>query len=500
MTPVKESRIAALRRTVPLLCGLALIVAYYAFTVGAGRPPTAWYRWSGLYDAQAEGFRNGHLYLPEIPSRALQSLPDPYNPANMRFWRWDHTYYKGHFYLYWGLVPALLLAAFKTLFRVRQVIGDEALTFGLFIGRLFVGTWLLRSLAAARTPQPARSTVALAVAVFALAHPTPYTLNRGAVYEVAIGGGVFFMLAGVALGWRGLRADAPVSANRWLAAASASLGLAGGCRSMLLPTVALLAIWTAFARWRRERRDLRRFGGLLLFAGGPAALLTIGHLVLNAVRFDSWSTFGARYQLGNPLVAGLRFVVPTLYTYLFLPPLHGCRFPYLTTDWKVTRALTPRWLHWPADHMTHEPVAGLLVCAPFVLLGVIALLVVLVRRRRNGAATTVDWTWRWVWGALCIYLVGSAVPLLLISATTMRYEVDFASPALLLAAIAGWWLLTLPATRTGRTLARAGYATLAVVTIIVGVLLGFGGYFDHYGRHNPALKQSLERTFTVCRP
>ncbi len=505
MTRVKESRIAVIRRAVPLACGLAIIVAYYGFVVGAGHA-TSWFSWSALYDAQAEGLRNGHLYLPEVPSKALQALPDPYNPANMRLWRWDHTYYKGHFYLYWGLVPGLLLAAFKTLFRIPHAVGDDVLTFWFFVGRLFAGTLLIRALArpqAAATTAPPRWAVGLAIAVFALAHPTPYTLNRGAVYEVAIAAGICFMVSALYLGWRGLLATEVRSADRWLAGASLCLGLAAGSRASLLPTMVLLVLWTTFARWRRDGATGARLRTLLPAAAAPAVVMTVGHFVLNHLRYDSWSSFGARYQLGNPLGAGLRFVIPNLYAYLFLPPSHGCGFPFLFTRWNTTRALTPSWLRFPTDYRADEPTIGLVTGALFVALLAAGVVMAVVRRRAIAAADASRdveprWAWRWLWGALALYLLGGAAPPLLVSGATMRYELDFASAATLMAILSGWWLLALPTSRAGRLAARAGYVALALLTLVTGLLLGFGGYFDHFGRHNPALKHRLEQSLNVC--
>ena len=40
----------------------------------------SWVSWSAFHDAQAEGFRTGHLYLREKPSPALVALSDPMNP------------------------------------------------------------------------------------------------------------------------------------------------------------------------------------------------------------------------------------------------------------------------------------------------------------------------------------------------------------------------------------------------------------------------------------
>src|SRR5262245_43206216 len=102
---------AGARAALPIVLALAAAAAYYVFLASAGHMGGTWWRWSAFYDAQAEGFRAGHLYLPERPSPALKALANPLDPANMRFWRWDYSYRDGHLYIYWGLVPAALLAA-----------------------------------------------------------------------------------------------------------------------------------------------------------------------------------------------------------------------------------------------------------------------------------------------------------------------------------------------------------------------------------------------------
>jgi hypothetical protein len=42
------------------------------------------------------------------------------------------------------------------------------------------------------------------------------------------------------------------------------------------------------------------------------------------------------------------------------------------------------------------------------------------------------------------------------------------------------------------------FGLLAALTIVVGVLLGFDGYFHHFQRHNPALMQSLNSHLDIC--
>jgi hypothetical protein len=495
----------AVRQQLPLLGFLAVMVVYYVFQESAGRW-TDWATWTVFNDPQAEGFRLGHLYLPEPPSRALLALRDPLNPVHMTLWRWDRSYYKGHFYLYWGLVPALMLAGVKAMFQIRRVVTDDVIVFVFFLGRLLAGTLLIRALARRVTPRPASWAVGLAMALYALAHPTPYLLARGAVYEAAIIAGACFMVSGLGLALRGIFATAPGPAVRWLTAASVCFGLAGGSRISLLPAVVLLVGFTALARWRIDGGDRGRLVRVGLAACGPAAALTLAHLVLNKLRYQAWSEFGARYQMGNPLRAGWRFVIPNLFAYLFCPPTQRCTFPFLFGLWNTTHPLAPGWLPWPADYHADEPTSGLLVVAVFAWLAPAGILFAIIRRltRANpaaspGPARELLWRWRWVYGALALYTSASVIPLLSLSAATMRYEADFASGLLLIAILGGWRLLSAPASRAGRAALSALYLTLAVTTIAASVLLGFTGYFEHFKRHNPLLLHRIESRFSVCR-
>ena len=134
----------ALRRLMPpapVAAFLAVIVVYYVFLMSAGHM-TRLHAWSAFVDSQAEGLRQGHLYLAEQPTAALKGLKNPYDPANMRYWRWDHTYYAGRLYLYWGMVPGLLLALVKTVLRIQHTVGDQTLVFAAALGRLLEGTLL----------------------------------------------------------------------------------------------------------------------------------------------------------------------------------------------------------------------------------------------------------------------------------------------------------------------------------------------------------------------
>jgi hypothetical protein len=507
-------RLPALLRTAAPLVGLWVVVgAYYAFVVSAGHM-TFWPGWSSRYDAQAQALVHGHLHLLERPSRALMTLADPYDSANIKYWRWDHSFYQGHLYMYWGMVPAFLAAAVK-LIVPYVFVGDNVLTFAFFMARLIAGTLLIRRVARHAAPRPPRWAVAIAMLVFALANPTPFTLARAAIYEAAIAGGSAFMMIGLCFAYHSWQAPSARAASASLAIASLGFGLAGGSRLNLMPVGVALALLTFAWHGARPRAtgQPRRIG-LALAALGPAGAVTLALLFINQQRFGAWTEFGRKYVMTFPqLFLSPRFLLPDTYAYAFAPPRLGCAFPYLSAPWDAVRASTPAWLpvSWPVDLYAAEPTLGLLIVAPFVWLSVVAPVVAVVRWRVRRAASSTStitsasasactWTWTtraWLAAALGVWIAGAA-PLLIMNMTSMRYQNDFTSPLLLLAILGGWRLLAGPATPAGRRAAAWVYVLLALATVAAGVLLGFGGYFKHFERHNPGLFYALRDHLSLC--
>jgi hypothetical protein len=296
-----------------LLAGfLSLVAVTYAFVVSAGHF-TAWPQWTDYYDTQAEGFRAGHLYTTVPPTPGLERLDDPLNPANARFWRWDYSYFGGHLYLYWGLAPAVLLAAVKALLHARGVVGDEVLVFAFLVGRALVGCLLIRAMARRLPVPPPAWAVWAAMAAFALAHPTPYLLARAAIYEAAIAGGALFLLGGLALAFQGIFASTRRAADGWLLGASLSLGLAGASRVSLFPAALAIVGCAIWARWRSDGGGFQRFARIALAASAPAGAVALAHLAANQLRFGSWTEFGTSHHMTMPgFKIGLRFLVANL--------------------------------------------------------------------------------------------------------------------------------------------------------------------------------------------
>jgi hypothetical protein len=518
------SEVSELRRGVTVLSGalarwlragglqlvlfMGAVTVYYAFVVSAGHllhwPPSTLH-----FDQQAEGFRAGHLYTTVPPNPNLLTALHPLDAANKQWWRWDFSYYRGHLYLYWGLAPAFFLLLAKVALGVHPV-EDQVLLFLFLSGRALFGQLTLFSLAKQLAPRPPRRAVWLASWVFALANPTPFLLARASVYEAALGGGSCFLVAGLYFSFEWLFTKRAAGAWRWLAAASASFGLAGTCRASLLPACAIAIgllllgrargvggaatpLPTPGLRWRALLSSL-------LPAGLPFTAFASAQLLMNRLRFGAWTEFGVHYQMGYGLSTGWRFVLPNVWSYLFRPLHAACSFPFLVPQFHDDpRAHLPAWLPAPTDYFPHEPLSGVLNGVPFTLLLVGGALPLFLRRARPpGLPSNEVARWRWFRRVLAATTVLSFAPVLWLRGSTMRYETDLMSGLLIACGLAGWALLALPSTRLGRHAAAALYWLTALGSIVIGVLYGFSGYFQHFEHYNPTLLHGLQRVLSVC--
>ncbi|GIW05652.1 MAG: hypothetical protein KatS3mg060_0457 [Dehalococcoidia bacterium] len=236
--------------------------------------------------------RAANLPCGPLPPAALATLADPYDP-DQRFpynAMLDASYFAGRYYLYFGPVPAALLALAAPFVDLRDM-PDAALALPFALGLTVAtgGTLLLLRRLLPSTPS---GYVVAAYLVAGLAYPLPALLGRPAVYEAAILAGAFFLMAGLAF------AGLALGASRWWPAAGIAWALAAGSRLSLAPAVALLGLTTIVWLLRR-RRPLAALG-----VGVPlaTAAMTLGWY--NWARFGSLVETGHRYQLAGFDLAG----------------------------------------------------------------------------------------------------------------------------------------------------------------------------------------------------
>ena len=485
------------------------IEAAYVFLISAGSF-TDWPTWNTNYDLQAEGYRAGHLYLPVEPAPELLAKQNPLDPANESLWFWDATLHAGHYYLYWGPLPALALAATKVVFHVRKPIGDQYILFVFYSLYLVAGTLLINRIANRLFERTPLWLVILAVLVFAFSNPTPFMIATPGIYEAAIAGGQAFLVLGTLFACDAVfRGDAGATARRRQILAGVAFALGMATRVSIGPPVALIVLWTALSlRHGKDGVSWRRALAVLVRITTPVALVTAALLAYNKARFGAWLEFGTTSQLSTMrLRVQSEYVLPNLWSYLFRPLAVTCEFPFFTVI--ASARGFPVWLRPPPGYWTPEPLAGLFSASPMGWLVPVALVLAghLLWSRWRGrkledcrpslAAQQRTTLW-FIASAFTLALV-TALPIAGQFIATMRYTADASAGIALLTIWGGWTLYAYAGEGTWqRRIVALGLLSLAAGTVVIGLLLGTQGYDDMLRNRNPALFESLHNLLSRC--
>jgi tetratricopeptide (TPR) repeat protein len=465
-----------------------LVIGVYAYTAQSGFLASTSLNASGsCYNLLVQGFRAGQLNLKKEVPHGLAQLADPYDrTANAPYGVLDLSYYKGKFYLYFGVTPAVVLFWPYAVLTGQYLSQKDAAVIFCLVGFL-ASVGLLRALWRRYFAEVSIAVVAAGTLAVGLGTFIPMLLARCDVYEVAISCGYALTMLALAAIWCALHQPEPRKRLGWLAAASLAYGLAVGARPSLLLGAVILLVPVAQA-WRerlvaRTRHERRQMWALLMAATGPIVLIGLGLMLYNALRFDNPFEFGWHYALSGYRNPAHQFSLHYLWfhfrVYFLEPARWSGRFPFV-------HDITMPPL--PAGHGPTEEPFGVLTNIPLVWL---ALAVPLAWRGRSADARA----------TLCRFLAAAAV-LLGIGALTMslffaactRYEVEFL-PTLVLLAVIG--ILSVERALADRPVWRQvvcwGWSLLLVFSVAFNLLVSVEHCAEaHYYLGNVLLQQSKE--------
>ena len=277
---------------------------------------------NGYYNYLARAFAAGRLYLPVDVNPLLLAQPNPYDPSVPdEIKMHDLSLYKGRYFLYHGPAPALLaFLPYKLLWK-RDL--PESIAVFLFVSLGF----LANAIALAKLNAKAGPLLYLALG---LANCIPFLLHRIVVYEVAIACGYACLSAAFALYFY----------NRHLLA-----GLCFGLAFLSRPHLALALLFVSPRCWP------------------SAAIAILASLTYNYLRFDSPFEFGLHYLITGAYQQSPHFAVvnllPSLYLFLFQPPVWVAHFPWIEIKRLPRIALPPAFFY--------ENMMGALWLSPFLL-------------------------------------------------------------------------------------------------------------------------------------
>lgn len=291
------------------------------------------------YDELAQAILQGKTYIDndDVP-QSLIDMENPYDRTARSYksmetgdtYRWDVAYYDGHYYVYFGIVPLLLMylpcrallnAPFPS--AIGIIIFASVFALGVFkllallcrkyFKNVSVGTYLLTAL----------SFVNCCGAMFLVKRPD--------FYSVPIITAMAFVTWGIYLWLKGR--DAEKKKNLYFLGGSLCCALAVGCRpqSVLMCAVAL----PIFLGYFFKEKKIKEKSGILnlIVLGIPFIIVAAGIMYYNYIRFDSPFDFGSSYNLTTNDVTRRGFELGRtglgLFTYLFQPPSFDATFPYI---------------------------------------------------------------------------------------------------------------------------------------------------------------------------
>lgn len=282
--------IAAFAILVILLCTLPMDLS----PTWNGRNPM----WRDQYERLADSMIEGHLYIDyDDVDPKLLTMENPYSWQDRIdqevIYHWDHAFYNGHYYMYFGVVPVLLL-----FIPFKLVTGRSLVTFHatqIFTVLCIIAFFLLLYFIAKKyfPGMPVGTYIAASSAVSVIT--LGYFTQAPALYCTAISGGVCFMLWSLLLYFYAVFFAKKEKAQVLCAFLAALAGaLAFGCRPpAALANIVAIPLAIAYAKNYKGKHIVRNFIIIAIPYVVVAALL----MAYNYVRFDSPFEFGQAYQL-----------------------------------------------------------------------------------------------------------------------------------------------------------------------------------------------------------
>ena len=287
MDKISDTNMAVIKKTVTFLIAVLTILACVL-------PMDDLPLWNGeipghrnQYELMAEAILDGRIHFAYGDEDSLAGLKNPYDPnerkeAGVKY-HWDHAYYNGQYYMYFGIVPVFLA------FLPYRVITGTALTTyratqlftAVTVAGIFCLFWMLRKLFFKKLPFGLYLALSVAFSVmsvwYAAAEPALYCTAITAAIALETWSIFFFVWA--------VYGEKRENRQILLAGIGALLGaLVFGCR----PPIALanLVVLPLLFVFLKEHAFSRKLLGKLALAATPYLLVAVCLMTYNYVRFD----------------------------------------------------------------------------------------------------------------------------------------------------------------------------------------------------------------------
>lgn len=327
-------------------------------------------QYARLGDALIHGRTNLDLPVPD----ELAQMPNPYD-SDLRGQvagridtpiYWDHAFYKGKYYCYFGVVPAILFFIPYQLLTGKWLSSAYAVLALGCMASLFATVLAVQAAKKFFNNKASIGVVCLASMILTLGSSMYYQLFTPNFYAVPGIASLAFTYAGLSF-WLMAKKGKALS-KTYIALGSLCIALNLGCRPQFI-LVAVLALPLFWDELVKERLFFSRKGiGNTVAAFAPFIAVFAPLLAYNKARFGSLFDFGANYNLTgfdmNVMKCPPQNIIPLIYYYLFQPMNITAEFPFA----HQTQTSLSLWS--PAE----PSIGGIFALCPFLLICTGALL------------------------------------------------------------------------------------------------------------------------------
>lgn len=286
-----------------------------------------------LVDAILEGKTSINIE----PSEELKNLENPYDPTQREEmeYSFDTAYYDGKYYVYFGIVPAIILFVPFKLITGTYLSTIEG-TFLFVILSVIASTILIIQIYKRWFKKVPFNLLFLFIIAGCFSGLYIWNTWRMWVYELVLMAGYFFVQLGLICILKATKDKENVNL-KYVFLSCLSMALAVGCRpTLVLASIILIPFLYQILKQAYGNKSLKKtFISIIV----PYIIVAIPLMIYNYARFGNIFEFGAKYQLTIVDVTNLseryKDIPKGLYQYLIQPPHLKEEFLYMSIDYST---------------------------------------------------------------------------------------------------------------------------------------------------------------------
>ncbi|MBQ7409813.1 MAG: hypothetical protein IJW20_00330 [Clostridia bacterium] len=294
----------------------------------------------GIYNKDfVDSLKEGKLYLSKEPSEEFLELENPYDAkarvglSRTEDYLWDTAYYNGHFYIYFGILPVLLLfLPFNLLTGTYLKMSVGNYIFSVLI-LILLKEILLKIINRYFKEIPFKNVI-YALITLCGGSLVLYANGMSRFYEIVIIAGIYFVLQGLYFILCSMEKEKNRHINIFLGSMCLALSVACRPTDLLASILILPYLIKLFIDYVKNIKE-NKFNLFKLIISVAIPYISVGSLLMwyNYARFENVFDFGNKYQLTitNMMELGSRmYSVPIgLLCNLFTVPKIIPQFPFI---------------------------------------------------------------------------------------------------------------------------------------------------------------------------